>query len=93
MDIENLASRLHQVYQEELKRQGKPSKHSDFYFELPENVKNLDRALARYIRTEIIEKLIEDAAKIAPNYTAADGNYGGEGFKQQLIAKWLNKNK
>ena len=48
-DVENLASRLHQVYQEELKRQGKKSKHSDFYSELSEGIKDLDRALARYI--------------------------------------------
>ena len=53
----------------------------------------LEQDLKTFIRREIIEQLIEDAAKIAPNYTAADGNYGGEGFKQQLIAKWLNKNK
>lgn len=53
-DIENLASRLHQVYQEELKRQGKKSKYSDFYTELPEDIKDLDRALARYINSFII---------------------------------------
>jgi len=53
-DIENLASRLHKVYQEELERQGKKSKYSDFYTELPEDIKDLDRALARYINSFII---------------------------------------
>lgn len=49
MDVDNLASRFHQVYQKELKRQGKKSKYSDFFFKLPEDIADLDRALARYV--------------------------------------------
>ena len=56
LDIEELASRFHKVYQKELKRQGKKSKYSDFYFQLPEDIKDLDRALAKYVIEFVIPK-------------------------------------
>lgn len=49
LSLDNLASRLHQVYQEEIRRQGKKSKHSDFFTELPKDIADLDRALAKYV--------------------------------------------
>ena len=48
-DKEELAAKLHLVYQEELKRQGKESKYPDNFYKLPEDIKDLDRALARYV--------------------------------------------
>jgi hypothetical protein len=46
--VEELAARLHNVYQEEAKRQGDP-RHADSYDLLPERIKEFDRVLARYI--------------------------------------------
>ena len=46
--IENLAREFHEVYQREAKRQG-DVRHKDNYDELPENIKEFDRALARYV--------------------------------------------
>jgi hypothetical protein len=59
LDVENLSSRLHQVYEKEIERQGKKSKHPKMYFELSEDVKNLDRALAKYIIEFIIPSLLQ----------------------------------
>lgn len=58
LDTENLSSRLHQVYEKEVARQGKQSKHPKFYHELSEDVKNLDRALAKYIIEFIIPQTL-----------------------------------
>lgn len=57
MDIENLSSILHQIYEKEMERQGRKSKHPKFYHELTEDVKDLDRALARYILEWILPKV------------------------------------
>jgi hypothetical protein len=46
--IEELASKLHDVYIEEAKRQG-DVRHKEAYADLPENIKEYDRVLARYI--------------------------------------------
>ena len=46
--VEELAAKLHDVYQEEAKRQGDP-RHADSYAVLPERIKEFDRVLARYI--------------------------------------------
>lgn len=54
--VEELASRFHQVYQEELKRQGKKSKHSNFFSQLPKDIADLDRALARYVIKFVIPR-------------------------------------
>jgi hypothetical protein len=52
-DIEKLSSILHDIYQEEAKRQAKeldkPVRHWDDYYKLEENIKEYDRVLARYI--------------------------------------------
>jgi len=46
--IEELAKEFHSVYQQEAKRQG-DIRYPDDYEELPENIKEFDRALARHI--------------------------------------------
>jgi hypothetical protein len=48
MKIKELASKFHEVYQEEAKRQG-DIRHKDKYEDLPENIKDFDRALASYV--------------------------------------------
>jgi hypothetical protein len=53
LEIEVLVCAFHKVYQDELKRQGKESKYSDDYKQLPEDIKDLDRALARFVLTNI----------------------------------------
>jgi hypothetical protein len=45
---ESLARKLHQIYQDEAKRQG-DVRHHDSYDQLAENVKEFDRVLARFI--------------------------------------------
>lgn len=51
---------MHQVYNEELLRQNKLSRHAEMYNDLPENVKDLDRALARYINNFILPQALKD---------------------------------
>jgi len=46
--IEHLASIFHEIYQKEARRQG-DIRHADRYEDLPENVKEFDRVLARYV--------------------------------------------
>lgn len=46
--IEQLSAHLHSLYQTEAKRQG-DIRHHDDYEALPENIKEFDRVLARYI--------------------------------------------
>lgn len=48
VDLEELSSRLHDIYQKEAKRQGR-SFHPDPYSELSEEVKEFDRVLACWI--------------------------------------------
>ena len=62
MEVEALASKFHDIYQQEVKRQGRV-RHKDKYEDLPEHIKELDRVLARYViaeqdklRTELAEK-------------------------------------
>lgn len=52
-EIEELSKKFHAIYQKTMK--GK-SKHSDSYEELPEDIKELDRALARYVLKEFTPK-------------------------------------
>jgi hypothetical protein len=57
--IEELATELHEVYMKEATRQG-DVRHAEDYSELPENIKEFDRALARFILSRerlILEKI------------------------------------
>ena len=65
LDVENLSSRFHQVYEKELERQGKKSKHPKMYFELSEEVKDLDRALAKYVIEFVIPNVIRQEIRQA----------------------------
>ena len=56
MNVEELASRFHKVYENELKRQGKKSKYSYFFSQLPKDIADLDRALARYVIEFVIPR-------------------------------------
>lgn len=58
--IEQLSAHLHSLYQAEAKRQG-DVRHHDDYQALPENIKEFDRVLARYIisREEELVKEVE----------------------------------
>lgn len=47
--LEALAAELHEVYEVEINRQGRVSGHPAHYSNLSEQVKDLDRALARFI--------------------------------------------
>ena len=53
--IETTARRFHEIYQEEARRQG-DVRHPDDYYELPENIKEFDRVLARYHLQAIEER-------------------------------------
>jgi hypothetical protein len=48
MDVESLSAKFHEIYQAEAKRQG-DVRHKDAYADLPENIKEFDRVLARYV--------------------------------------------
>ena len=53
MTIETLAKRIHEVYQQEAKRQG-DVRHSDDYDALDEKTKDFDRAIVRFILQDLI---------------------------------------
>jgi hypothetical protein len=55
MNIEELARKFHEIYQIEAKRQG-GSRHADSYDDLPENIKEFDRVLARYVLEHFVPK-------------------------------------
>ena len=46
--IEEISAEIHKMYQKEAKRQG-DIRHKDKYKDLPENVKDFDRVIAKYI--------------------------------------------
>jgi len=54
-NIELLSKTFHEIYQKEAKRQG-DVRHKDDYYELPENIKDFDRVLARYVAEKFIRK-------------------------------------
>lgn len=57
-DVEQLAAKFHDIYQQEAKRQG-DVRHKDSYADLSENIKEFDRVLARYVLQrdrELIER-------------------------------------
>ena len=47
-EVEKLAATFHEIYQKEARRQG-DVRHTDKYEDLPENIKEFDRVLARYV--------------------------------------------
>jgi hypothetical protein len=53
--LEALARQLHEIYQAEARRQG-DVRHQDSYDELPDNVKEFDRVLARFIQALIAKE-------------------------------------
>jgi hypothetical protein len=48
VDVESLSRKFHEIYMKEARRQG-DVRHKDNYDELPENTKEFDRVLARYV--------------------------------------------
>lgn len=57
--IEELAAELHEVYMKEATRHG-DVRHAEDYNDLPENIKEFDRALARFILSRerlLLEKI------------------------------------
>jgi hypothetical protein len=52
--VETLAAKFHEIYQVEAKRQG-AVRHKDAYADLPENIKEFDRVLARYVLNNLAE--------------------------------------
>lgn len=70
--IESLAETLHQIYQQEAKRQG-DVRHFDDYAALSENVKEFDRVLARYVLQRDRDR---DAAFLVSVKDAVNRGYG-----------------
>lgn len=72
-NIETLAKKFHQVYCRELDRQGRNNIHPRAYKDLSEDIKDLDRALAKYVLNELslaekrgYEKAIKNCLKVIP---------------------------
>ena len=67
-DVESLAAKFHEIYQQEAKRQG-DVRHQDSYADLPENVKEFDRVLARYVLAALAAPATaeEDIAGLTPD--------------------------
>ena len=49
---------FHNIYQKEAKRQG-DVRHADKYEDLPENIKEFDRVLARYVSELLKQSILE----------------------------------
>lgn len=62
-DIEGLSRTIHGIYQAEAERQ-KDVRHTSSYEDLPENVKEYDRVLARFMRAHAAEVREEERARI-----------------------------
>ena len=69
IEVEKLAATFHEIYQREARRQG-DVRHADKYEDLPENIKEFDRVLARYVlqnfqpnKEEIFVRHIENHLK------------------------------
>lgn len=60
--VEGLAEKFHEIYQQEAKRQG-DVRHKDDYVNLPENIKEFDRVLARYALNKFMELFGPDAGR------------------------------
>lgn len=61
-EIEALSKTLHGIYQAEAKRQG-DVRHKDAYEDLPENIKEFDRVLARFISKLLLEVREDEGLK------------------------------
>ena len=75
--LETLAAELHEVYEIELKRQGRTSRHATFYCDLPEEIKDLDRALARFIESrdqELAARHAEEVKALARRWRTLAGS-------------------
>ena len=80
-DIEELSAELHEVYMKEAARQG-DVRHAEDYNELPERIKEFDRALARHIiarekaillahaeeKKSMLDEIEKPLKKINPNW-------------------------
>lgn len=69
-DVEELSAILHAIYQKEARRQG-DVRHHDDHKDLPENIKEFDRVLARFITTReraareaLREELVEQIERV-----------------------------
>ena len=77
-EIEKLADKFHDVYQKEIRRQGRLSKHNDKYIDLPEHIKNLDRVLAKYVLTIITKIRIKDLEEVKKELLNWDWRHAGD---------------
>jgi hypothetical protein len=80
-DLESLAADFHRIYQAEAKRQG-DVRHADNYEDLPENVKDFDRALARHVllnfgAAEPLSQPVEQPYEKTPQPQAQPHNLDG----------------
>lgn len=82
--IEELSSKLHDIYMLEAKRQG-DVRHKDKYEDLTENIKEFDRVLARYI----IELLASQKAVYEKNYREIFDEGYKLGHRNQIDYAWL----
>jgi len=65
-EIEELASKFHDIYNKELTKQGRENKWPDDYNALPDEIKDLDRALAKYAlttQTKYAEEKVKEVVK------------------------------
>lgn len=63
LQVEELSAKFHEIYMVEARRQG-DVRHKDAYADLPENIKEFDRVLARYVLA-LIERERDQAVQFA----------------------------
>jgi len=66
LQVELLAKEFHYIYQQEAKRQG-DVRHKDAYADLPENIKEFDRVLARYVLANFAAPTAEEPPHTCPH--------------------------
>ena len=86
--IETLAAQLHAIYQHEAKRQYPRKPHSYDYADLPENIKEFDRVLARFIleREASLTARLEQAERERNDYS----DMAKQSTSEKLIAQATN---
>lgn len=78
-EIESLASKFHDIYMKEARRQG-DIRHKDKYEDLSENIKEFDRVLARYV----LANFQSQDRKVDEEYIEEKGNELWDWFEESL---------
>jgi hypothetical protein len=96
-EIESLAAECHRVYTIELRRQGVENRHPDNYEKMLEPIKDIDRAIARFILERdscVIAATLRTAADKIDEIIPAEflrGHQCGDGPRSEIVTKYTRR--